>query len=304
MTGRGRQAAPGGAGPGCPSSPSAWASALAWTELCADEPGGAARHAAGFADRLAAALVGRAVRREQPGYDVGTELVAADFAAPEALGATIQIIEDACWRDAGLDRADEVRHRLARLLGALATGYTWALRDRTLDEQEAIRAAALVARDQAEQALRQQRGALPPRGPARPAHRAAQPGAVRRPARRDLPHGRAGGADRARASSTSTRSRRSTTASATRWATSCWSPWPSGWRSLADELGQLVARFGGDEFVVLIEDTTGTDDAVKVADRILAAVRRTVPCGRSRPADHGQHRHRRAGRSRAPTRPS
>ena len=46
------------------------------------------------------------------------------------------------------------RPRLARLLGGLAAGYARALRDRTLDEQEAIRRAALVAREQAERALR------------------------------------------------------------------------------------------------------------------------------------------------------
>ena len=43
---------------------------------------------------------------------------------------------------------------MARLLATVATGYARALRDRTLDEQESIRRAAMVARTQAEQALR------------------------------------------------------------------------------------------------------------------------------------------------------
>jgi diguanylate cyclase (GGDEF)-like protein/PAS domain S-box-containing protein len=38
-----------------------------------------------------------------------------------------------------------------------------------------------------------------------------------------------------------------------------------------------VARFGGDEFVVLCEDLTGRDDAFQVAERVLEALRRPIP---------------------------
>ena len=37
--------------------------------------------------------------------------------------------------------------------------------------------------------------------------------------------------------------------------------------------GDTVARFGGDEFAVLLEDTSGTDEAVSVAERIVEALR-------------------------------
>ncbi|MEJ3744060.1 EAL domain-containing protein [Actinomycetes bacterium KLBMP 9797] len=36
--------------------------------------------------------------------------------------------------------------------------------------------------------------------------------------------------------------------------------------------GHLVARMGGDEFVILVDDSTGTDSVVRVADAALAAV--------------------------------
>jgi len=40
--------------------------------------------------------------------------------------------------------------------------------------------------------------------------------------------------------------------------------------------GQLVARMGGDEFVILVEGTTSTDDVTRVADTALAVVAEPV----------------------------
>jgi diguanylate cyclase (GGDEF)-like protein len=42
--------------------------------------------------------------------------------------------------------------------------------------------------------------------------------------------------------------------------------------NLAADLGHLVARLGGDEFVVFIDDPATPEDAIKVADRILATL--------------------------------
>jgi diguanylate cyclase (GGDEF)-like protein len=269
MTGPGATSPPYGNGPALSEFAQQWASALAWTSYVPMSR--AERHTAlaGFAGRLAAALTAEPFT-EKPGYDVGTELVAVDFAAPEALGATIQIIEERLLLAAGLDRLNgELRARLARLLGALATGYSWAMRDRTLDEQEAIRAAALVAREQAHEALRQSEArfrhaalhdpltGMPNR--ALFAHRldelfrTAAPGARIGLCFIDL--------DAFKAVNDSLGHQvgdRLLVAVAERLT------------RLAEELGQIAARFGGDEFVLLIEGTTGTSDAVKVADMVMS----------------------------------
>src|SRR5262245_12524709 len=137
-----------------------WASAIAWTSYV---PMARAERLAAltrFAERLAAALVAEPFT-DRPGYEVGTGLVRADFAAPETLGSTIQVIDQHLLAAAAVTHVGlatttpETRHRLSRLLGGLATGSTWALRDRPLDQQEAIRPAAFVAREQAEVALRE-----------------------------------------------------------------------------------------------------------------------------------------------------
>ena len=110
----------------------AWAAALAGTSyvpLTRAERHSFLHH---LAHRLAAALAAEPFSNSY-GYDIGTELVAADFAAPEALGRTVTVIDDRFLKDLGLT-GEQPRRRLAEILGALAAGYTWALRDRTLDE--------------------------------------------------------------------------------------------------------------------------------------------------------------------------
>ncbi|MEU5944627.1 bifunctional diguanylate cyclase/phosphodiesterase [Micromonospora sp. NPDC047465] len=207
------------------------------------------------------------------GHRVGTELVAAHIASPEALGRTVEVVQLRLARDLGLV-GEEVGDRLARLLAAVSIGYSRALRDRTLDEQESIRRAAMTARAQAERALRASE--------ARFRHQATHDPLT------DLPN---------RALFTE------------RLSAAIDSPGPGGERvgvcfldldrfkvvndshghqvgdgllaTVADRLrraidGHLVARLGGDEFVVLVERTTGTDDVVAVAEAALAAVRAPV----------------------------
>jgi diguanylate cyclase (GGDEF)-like protein len=221
--------------------------------------------------RLAARLAGGLLAEpfdETCGYQVGVDLVTADFAAPEALGRTVQVIDDRLLDDLGLvDR--HLRRRLPRLVGALTAGYCRALRDRTLDEQEAIRRAALVAREQAEQALRASE--------ARFRHDATHDSLTGLPNRALF---------------------------ADRLARTFDCPRPGarlgvcfldldGFKAVNDRLGHhigdqllvavadrlgrritgsrhLLARLGGDEFVILVEETTCIDDAVKVADEALS----------------------------------
>jgi predicted signal transduction protein with EAL and GGDEF domain len=91
--------------------------------------------------------------RSTAGYDVGAALVTTHFSSPEALGCTIEVFHERFLEDLEITRSDG-RARLAKLLGAMASGYARSQRGRTLDQQESIRRAALIGRDQAEQALR------------------------------------------------------------------------------------------------------------------------------------------------------
>jgi diguanylate cyclase (GGDEF)-like protein len=203
------------------------------------------------------------------GYQIGADLVAAHIASAEGLGRTIEVIDLRLLRDLGLS-GDDMRDRMARVLGTVAIGYARALRDRTLDEQESIRRAALVAREQAEHALRESE--------ARFRHQATHdpltdlPNRTLFTERLDAVFGRQGTAGRRLGL--------------------CFVDL-DGFKMVNDTLGHhvgdllllsvadrlrrglgahLVARMGGDEFVILVEDTTCTDDVLKVADAALAAI--------------------------------
>jgi diguanylate cyclase (GGDEF)-like protein/PAS domain S-box-containing protein len=100
-----------------------------------------------------AGLVVEAVRAEPPrpevGAEIGRRLVAAHFTGPSTLERTVVLLAERLPVLYG----PEVLPAVHALAGALAAGYAATLRDRTLDEQEAIRRAVLVARQHTEQAL-------------------------------------------------------------------------------------------------------------------------------------------------------
>ncbi|WP_170323452.1 putative bifunctional diguanylate cyclase/phosphodiesterase [Cryptosporangium phraense] len=80
----------------------------------------------------------------EPGREVGAALVARRFAAPEFLGRTTALFDDAVLAPLGVPGASG--GQLADLRSALVTGYTEAIRDQTLAQQEELRRADLAAR--------------------------------------------------------------------------------------------------------------------------------------------------------------
>ena len=88
----------------------------------------------------------------QPARQVGAQLVANDFATPEALGRTVAVVQS---RLSAVVGADPMTDRLVDLLEALTVGFATAMNDRSLDGQEAVRLAALNAQARAEEALRE-----------------------------------------------------------------------------------------------------------------------------------------------------
>ncbi|MEV0154612.1 bifunctional diguanylate cyclase/phosphodiesterase [Micromonospora sp. NPDC050686] len=203
------------------------------------------------------------------GQRVGAELVAAHIASAEGLGRTVEVIQLRLLRDLGLV-ADDAEDRMARLLATVATGYARALRDRTLDEQESIRRAAMVARAHAERALRDSEARFryqanhdPLTGlPNRTLLNERLAAAIARPGE---------GAERVGVCVLDL----------------------DRFKVVNDSLGHqigdlllitvgerlrrtvgehLVARLGADEFAILVERTGRTEDAVRVAEAALAAV--------------------------------
>jgi len=122
----------------------AWARAIAGTSYVPLSR----RELQAFLTRVAGNLV-TAVTAEtfEPtlGYEVGGALVKAHFTQPESLDRTLCVLTEQ------LGKAGEPA-RVMALLSALAAGYAEALRDRTLSEQEEIRAAAMLAQFEAEAA--------------------------------------------------------------------------------------------------------------------------------------------------------
>ncbi|WDZ84416.1 putative bifunctional diguanylate cyclase/phosphodiesterase [Micromonospora cathayae] len=259
-----------GSRPGPGSFARAWAKAVSGTSYLPVTQEQLEMFLQGLTERLAAAL------RAEPfdprvGHQVGIDLVTAHIASAEGLGRTIEVIQLRLLHDLGLV-AEEVEDRMARLLATVATGYARALRDRTLDAQESLRRAAMVARAQAERALRDSE--------ARFRHQATHDPLT------DLPN---------------------RTLFTERLAAAIHGPGHADHRvglcfldldrfkvvndslghhvgdlllvSVARRLreavgGHLVARLGGDEFVILVERTRCTDDVVRVAEAALRAIDR------------------------------
>ena len=57
--------------------------------------------------------------------------------------------------------------------------------------------------------------------------------------------------------------------------------------------GDIVARFGGDEFGILVDRLADEDEAMAIADRVAAAFAEPYSMERGRALHHRQHRDRR-----------
>ncbi|GIJ51943.1 hypothetical protein Val02_88290 [Virgisporangium aliadipatigenens] len=196
-------------------------------------------------------------------HQVGTDFFDAGYTAPEALGRTVALVHERLLRDLGRTDPDG---RLGRLIDVLASSCARAQLDQTLDAQENMRRAALVARIRAERALHESE--------ARSLHAALHDPLTGLPNRtlfaRHVAEAfdaddRIGvcfvGLDRFKAINDSLGhgvGNAVLTAVAQRL------------RAVGEQL--FVARLGGDEFAVHVPRTTCVDDVLKVADRVLATV--------------------------------
>ncbi|MEN3362063.1 MAG: diguanylate cyclase [Mycobacteriales bacterium] len=79
----------------------------------------------------------------EPGREIGASLVRIHLTKPETVEQTLVLLADRLLTDLGLDTYT-FQHQLNRLLGALAQGFTRALRDRALSDLEQVWAAALA----------------------------------------------------------------------------------------------------------------------------------------------------------------
>lgn len=218
-----------------------------------------------LAERLAEVAV--AERFDPAAADrLGADLVAAGFFAPQVLGRTITVVHTRFADDFG-----GRPQRLPELMEALSTGFVRAVHDRALDAQEAVRSAALAAQARAEDALRASEAQF--------RQLATHDSLTGLPNQRLLTERLAGalrfadpgerlgvcclGLDGFSSVNDSLGHRigdRLLVAVAERL------------RTLTRQSGHLVARLHGDQFAILIESTTCQEDAIKVADRALAAL--------------------------------
>lgn len=131
-----------------------WADAVAGTSYVSMGRDEMVRHLLGLTHRVVdATLAGEF--DPLASQQIGADLVAAHFTGTETLGESLALITKRLpdlLSDMAPDGSGSAG-RIALLVGNIAAGYASALRERTLEEQEAIHRAGLVARIEAEQAL-------------------------------------------------------------------------------------------------------------------------------------------------------
>lgn len=123
-----------------------WAQALTGVHAAPMGTGQLQAYLAGHTERLAAAIRDDDVEAHVEG--VASCLVESDLHTVAALRRTIEVIADGFLDDLGPELGDDelkIRSRLGRLIAGLSAGFTTALQERTLAEQEKLQRAALRA---------------------------------------------------------------------------------------------------------------------------------------------------------------
>ena len=130
-----------------------WADAIAGASYVSMGSDELMAHLLGLADQLVEAALA-AEFDPLVGRRIGVDMVDAHFTGTETLGATVALIVERLPDLLGkFPQGVDLASRVAQLTGNVAAGYANALRERSLDEQDAIYRAGLRARRQAEQAL-------------------------------------------------------------------------------------------------------------------------------------------------------
>ncbi|HEX6074196.1 MAG TPA: EAL domain-containing protein [Micromonosporaceae bacterium] len=136
----------------------AWAQAVCDTSYIAMDRTELVAYLRRLTDQMADALTGEPFRAG-PANRIGRALADARVTGPRALGATLEVLDSRLLPDLAPELDDaldapEQYSRRAALLGEIAAGYSGALVDRTRDEQEGIRTAAITALEEAQRARR------------------------------------------------------------------------------------------------------------------------------------------------------
>jgi diguanylate cyclase len=261
-----------------PDPYSVWAAVFTrrWTEAIIGsgyrpwEPADLERQLAPLTGRLTEALAARPFTGE-PAALAGAGLVDAHFTAPEALRRTIAALGDSLLQTPWQDCAAVPPERISMLQAALAGGYAQALRHRTLSEQESIHRAVQGARDRAVGALRASEGRL--RHQARHDLLTGLPNRSVLLSRLEEIFAGAGGAGRVGLCVLDLDGFKIINSSVGHFLGD------QVLAVVADRLTRLgwpadhlLARTGGDEFVILIPGSRGSGHLVEVAERVLAAL--------------------------------
>ncbi|HEY8310251.1 MAG TPA: PAS domain S-box protein, partial [Gemmatimonadaceae bacterium] len=131
-----------------------WQRALAGTSYVPLGSGEIEKRLLHLTDRLIALLLTDPFAPDAA-REIGSALVRLHFTQPESLGRSNEVLGVSLLADLTAPQQEALLPRLGAALGAMATGFTSAMRAAILTEQESIRGAVVVAQQQAEDALRE-----------------------------------------------------------------------------------------------------------------------------------------------------